>query len=138
LKLNEIVGLTPAQKLNALIIHNACEMLEIEQPELDEGQDFDEFVDEFNDQNGEYMYDAMSELRCSGDATGLLPAVSSRHYEIDSVAAEMLDGSYVEWAYFHGGGKHSEPEAFDWIGNARNVSCKSRERVVIVSEYALI
>jgi len=139
LKLNEIVGLSPAQKLYALAIHDACVQREIDLPELDDDQDFDEFVDEFRDQNNDWFHSALSEIRYSGQDTGLRPIIDSRYYEIDSNAVQALDGSYVEFAFLHGGGKHAEPEeAFDWVTHARDVSCKTFERMVTVSEFSFI
>lgn len=67
-----------------------------------------------------------------GMETNLHPKTSSRHYEID-VHAMQVDGVWVAWDYYYGGGKHGEPEAFDWISNARIVECE--EKVVTKIEY---
>ena len=64
--------------------------------------------------------DALEELRGSGVATGLI-APYSRHYESKAVAAEMLDGSWVGWTYWYGGGKHGEPGAIEWMEDAYDV-----------------
>ena len=67
-----------------------------------------------------------------GLETNLTSKTSSRHYEID-VHAMQVDGIWVAWDYYYGGGKHGEPEAFDWISNARIVACE--EKVVTKVEY---
>ena len=67
-----------------------------------------------------------------GLETNLTSKTSSRHYEID-VHAMQVDGIWVAWDYYYGGGKHGEPEAFDWISNARIVECE--EKVVTKVEY---
>lgn len=65
--------------------------------------------------------DAMSELRGGSCRTGL-PCDSSRHYESEAVAAKMLDGSWVGWTYWFGGGKHGEPEGLPWVDEAYGVA----------------
>ena len=72
------------------------------------------------------LADPINEIRCSGIETKLRPTVNSRHYEVDSVAIN-IDGNWVEWPYLYGGGKHGEPEEYDWIGAARIVSCEEKE-----------
>lgn len=67
-----------------------------------------------------------------GIETDLHPKTSSRHYEIE-VRAMEVDGVWVAWDFYYGGGKHGEPEAFDWISNARIVECE--EKVVTKVEY---
>lgn len=66
------------------------------------------------------------------EVSDLEPKTSSRHYEIE-VRASEIDGVWVAWDFYYGGGKHGEPEAFDWISNARIVDCE--ERVVTKTEY---
>jgi hypothetical protein len=84
---------------------------------------FDEMVD--NDET----QDAESELRGGTEVTGL-PCDYSRHYESKAVAAQMLDGSWVGWTYWFGGGKHGEPEAVQWIEDAYDVEMTEVQRVV--------
>lgn len=55
---------------------------------------------------------------------GIETDVYSRHYEADVVAAEMFDGTFVGWLYWHGGGKHGEPEAIDWMDEAFELESK--------------
>jgi len=95
-----------------------------------------ENIDELYDANNEEgeLQDAKSELRCSGVETGL-PAEYSRHYESSAVAAKYIDGSWVGWTYWYGGGKHGEPEAIDWMDEAYPVECKSEEKMMVVHTF---
>ncbi len=61
------------------------------------------------------------ELREGTHETGL-PCDWSRHYETKSVAAEMLDGSWVGWTYFYGGGKHGSPREIPWMEDAYDLT----------------
>ena len=80
-------------------------------------------------------YDAESEVRGGEVETGL-PCERSRHYESKAVAARLPDGSWVGWTYWYGGGKHGEPEAIDWIGEAYDLTCIEEEKVVTVRTFA--
>jgi len=48
------------------------------------------------------------------DANGIAAWEYSRHYECKPVA-KKLDGRWVCWLYWYGGGKHGEPESIEWI-----------------------
>lgn len=90
---------------------------------------------EESDQGGN-IQDARYELRCSGTETGL-KCDWSRHYESDAVAAQYVDGSWVGWTYWHGGGKHGEPEAIDWMSDAYDVNCAEEEKMVVVRKFTV-
>lgn len=89
-----------------------------------------ELKDKFNSKT-DVLYNVEYETR-EGMETNLRPKTSSRYYEIDVHAIEV-DGIWVAWDFYYGGGKHGEPEAFDWISNARIVECE--EKVVTKVEY---
>ena len=84
------------------------------------------------------MQDARSECREGSEETGL-PVKADyrllRHYDATAVAACMADGSWVGWLYWHGGGKHGEPEAIDWIEDAYPLDVTEEERVVVVRTF---
>jgi hypothetical protein len=80
------------------------------------------------------VYDARYEAR-EGEVETDIPCEWSRHYESKSVAAKMLDGSWVGWTYWYGGGKHGEPWAIDWIEDAYNLSCTEEEKLVLVRTF---
>ncbi|MCP5006591.1 MAG: hypothetical protein GY941_22015 [Planctomycetes bacterium] len=73
---------------------------------------------------------AKDEIRCSGTPTNI-PEWGSRHYETESVAA-FIKGVWVGWTYYYGGGKHGEPEAFDWIGDSYLLEVTEEREVVTV------
>ena len=95
---------------------------------------YDRAVEEFPDT----MQDARNECRQGTEETGL-PASADfrmlRHYEAKSVAALMVDGSWVGWLYWHGGGKHGEPESIDWMEDAYHLDVTEEERVVVVRNF---
>ncbi len=68
----------------------------------------------------DYKQDAQEEFRSSGIETGL-DCKWSRHYESESVAKQMSDGTWVGFTYWYGGGKHGEPEGVDWMDEAYEV-----------------
>lgn len=113
------MGLTAPEKLKQKLIHMAT-------GEVVEGRDaILAKYDELDDDLGE----AKSELRSGTNATGL-PAAWSRHYESKAVAAQMLDGSWVGWTYWYGGGKHGEPRTMPWVDDAYDVTVTLVQRVV--------
>lgn len=141
MKLEELTGLTPEQKIKALIIYDAYgyEKANTNSIDIKSAEELEDLYDELKDSDdfGSSMYDAKQEVRCSGTETGLTPAITSRHYEIDSTAVKALDGSWVEFPYIHGGGKHSNPEECDWINYARDIVCTEEEKVVLVRTFSV-
>ena len=124
--------MTPAQKIKWAILNRVAEWAKEEPPVVN--------VNNVDDLYGQLVaageqWDAKSEIRSSGTETGL-QCDYSRHYESDAVAAQMPDGSWVGWTYWHGGGKHSEPEAIDWIEDAYEVNCTEEEKMVVVRTFA--
>jgi hypothetical protein len=101
------VRLTASEKLMQKLIHMATGE-RIESPDAIR-QRYNSLPD--NDE----AYDALQRRgkRASmrgGEEETSLPCPGSRLYETKSVAAPMLDGTWVGWTYFYGGGKHGEPE----------------------------
>ena len=120
--------LTPEQRIKWLIL--------IQEDVVDLGKDptaetIESTYNERRDAN-----DAMYEVRCCGENTGITDRYSSRHYECDEVAAQCPDGKWVGWTYWHGGGKHGEPEAIDWMNDAYDVSVTEEEKLVTVRTFA--
>lgn len=79
-------------------------------------------------------YDCRSDLRESGIHTDL-PCEFSRHYESDSVARQMDDGTWIGWTYWHGGGKHGEPRAIDWMEDAYYLNVTEKQEMVTVRTF---
>ena len=97
--------MTPEQKIKHAILNIVAKWADAPAPDVTA-----ENVDELYEAADEsYVQDARNEVRSSGIETGL-PCKGSRHYESESVAAKMPDGSWVGWTYWYGGGKYGEPE----------------------------
>lgn len=60
------------------------------------------------------------------------------YYEKKSVAAQMPDGSWVGWIYWYGGGKHSEPEAIDWMSGAYFVNVEEKPVQIIQRTFTKV
>lgn len=78
-------------------------------------------------------WDYVSEMRDGQEETGL-PCEYSRHYESKSVAS-LIDGRWIGWTYWYGGGKHGEPEAIDWMDEAYFLDVTEEEKVVTVRTF---
>lgn len=89
----------------------------------DTDEDFDYLYD------NDHIHDAINEFRQTGESTDL-PCEWSRHYDSEFVARQLDDGNYVGWTYWSGGGKHGEPEAFDWMSDAKILEVASEEMIV--------
>ncbi|MEX3764489.1 hypothetical protein [Paraburkholderia phenoliruptrix] len=116
--------MTPEQKLKHLILIRHAELGDEQPPANVTAENVDELYDAI-----EEPWDARNEVRCSGEETGL-PTPLSRHYEADAVARQYIDGSWVGWTYWYGGGKHGEPEAIDWIEDAYDVKVTGEQTIV--------
>jgi hypothetical protein len=134
--------MTPEQKVKWIIVKRfyaeAGKLYEM--PDItDENVDieFDALDDKNPEENEVYPYlcDVVSEIRCGDVETGLDTKEWSRHYEAKEVAAQAPDGSWVGWTYWYGGGKHGEPEAIDWMGDAYDLSLHEEEKVVTVRTF---
>ena len=75
------------------------------------------------------LQDIEQEIR-EGEIETHIPAPFSRHYEAKSVAAKMSDGTWIGWVYWHGGGKHGEPESLDWMPDAVELDCMEEQVMV--------
>jgi hypothetical protein len=114
--------MTASDKLKQRILYDATGVRH-EGPEAVQAawDDRDEYDDAVND--------ATNELRSGEEETGL-PCDWSRHYESKSVAAQMLDGSWVGWTYWYGGGKHGEAYSIPWVEDAYDLEMVEVQKVV--------
>ncbi|WP_238920904.1 hypothetical protein [Achromobacter xylosoxidans] len=126
--------MTPEQKIKYLILVRRAELADESSPVLT-AETVDKVYEEAELNDDGSLQDARSEVRSSGEETGLPVRFSSRHYESDEVAAQALDGSWVGWTYWHGGGKYGEPEAVDWIKDAYDVACAEEQKIVTVRTF---
>lgn len=125
--------MTPHQKLKHIVLLRAVERDNI--PILDvhiTKETVDELYDEWR--RDWRLQELGNELR-SGDVVTNVPHEYSRHYESKSVAVQTLDGSWVGWTYWYGGGKHSEPEAEPWMNKAYNLSCTEEQKLVTIRTF---
>ena len=121
--------LTPEQRIKWLIL--------IQEDVVDLGKDpTAETIESTYNERRDRLQDARYEVRCCGENTGITDRYGSRHYECDEVAAQCPDGKWVGWTYWHGGGKHGEPEAIDWMNDAYDVSVTEEEKLVTVRTFA--
>jgi len=123
---------TPQQLLKLKILGVNAKWTNEELLESLTGEQIDNLFDEKNQNYG--LQDAMEDVRFGNEETNL-PAAFSRHYESKSVATK-IDGQWVGWTYWYGGGKHAEPEAIDWITDAYFIDCVEEEKVVTVRTFA--
>jgi len=82
---------------------------------------------ENSDELSDYISDLKQDWREGSAETPEFGSEYSRHYESKGVAAQMLDGSWVGWTYWYGGGKHSDPGSIDWMGK-----CYALEMTVVM------
>jgi hypothetical protein len=71
----------------------------------------------------------MSELR-EGTVETEIPCTQSRNYESKSVAAQAVDGTWVGWTYWYGGGKNAEPDDIDWMDKSYDLDVKEEQKTV--------
>lgn len=96
-------------------------------------EDFEEIYEDLRDIIQDIEYD----FRSGTDYTGLTTEGYSRNFEYDEVACKCC-GVWVGWTYWHGGGKHSEPEAIDWKKDAYFIDCVEEEVVAIKQTFSRI
>lgn len=128
--------MTPQQKIKHLILSRVAQWRKLPLPEFS-AESIDAEYDRADEDDPDELYDARNEVRCTGTDTSL-PCEYSRHYESKSVAAQALDGSWVGWTYWYGGGKHGEPAAIDWMSDAYDVVCTEERKMVTVRTFAAV
>ena len=111
--------MTPQQKLKHLILLKWAVYTGQDLPEVSV-ETIDQVFENIEALADGDLQDAMNEVRCSGEPTALR-CEFSRHYESMAVAAQTLDGSWVGWTYYYGGGNHGSPEEMPWLEDAYDV-----------------
>lgn len=120
-----------AEQLVKLYIINTS--LEMDDLEPDWGMPPDEVEEYYDEMGSDSFYEAKYECR-EGECSTDVPCDYSRYYESRSVAA-CINGQWVGWTYWYGGGKHGEPEAIDWVEDAYLLDCREEEKLVVVREF---
>ena len=123
--------MTPEQaiKRHILVTVELRDFNELNENNIDEVYDFDLENSEIAD-----LYEAVNEFRYGDEETSIY-CDSSRHYESKPVASKLVDGTWVGWTYWYGGGKHGEPDAMDWIEDAYYLSVKEEQKVVTIRTF---
>lgn len=94
------------------------------------GDEIDKLYESYDRWNE--LADPWNEIRYSGIDCNLEATTWSRHYEVDSKAIK-IDDKWIQFDYYYGGGKHGEPENFDYIENAIIVDCT--EEQITITKY---
>lgn len=128
--------MTPEQKIKHAVLALVAKWNGTLLEEVTE-QNVDERYEALEESDDDARNDALNEIR-EGEVETDLACEWSRHYESKSVAAKMPDGSWVGWTYWYGGGKHGEPEAIDWMGDAYDLTCVEEEKLVIVRTFSKV
>lgn len=129
--------MTPTQKLKWAILALAARWAGTELKEVT-AANVDPLYDALVAEDGHW--DARNEVRCSGHPTGLTRKVDlriQRHYEHHEVAAEMPDGSWVGWTYWHGGGKFDDAPNVEWMEEAYAVNHRAEPQTIMVDIFTL-
>ena len=107
-----------------------------------------QFDDEITEENVDGLYasllvqynrhwDFEQEFRESGEQTDI-SAPFSRNYDSYSVARKLSDESWIGWTYWHGGGKHGNPEEIPWMDEAYDLTLvKEEQKTITVREFKL-
>lgn len=133
--------LTPKQYIKQAILEDVKrytdELNSMEVP--DAPDEIDKLYSEiYGGEFGGNLQDAREDFRTSGEETKIKSDNWSRHYESEEVAAKMDDGTWVGWTHWHGGGKHGEPAAIDWMEDAYFLTCQEKEVLTIERTWAKV
>lgn len=114
-----------------MVIQEAIEMFSHEPLVIDEPLDNKENIKKYFDFlfEEDYIWDVKNEIRHGQFETNIEPPYN-RHYESKSVAAKV-NGVWIGWTYWYGGGKHGEPEAIDWWEDAYFLEVEEKEVKII-------
>lgn len=129
--------MTPEQKLKWAILLKAAYLYDTEKPVVTD-DNVDALYAELVEQR--LHFEPRDEVRQSGINSGLDRTVDfrvSRYFEHREVAAKMPDGSWVGWTFLHGGGKHSEPAAVEWMADAYALDHRQETKTVIIHKFTM-
>ncbi len=130
-------ALTPEQKLKQKILAYGETGIARDIIKSLTGEQIDStYLAKWDDDDLDSMDEAQEETRGGYEYETTIDPPGSRNYESKSVASMMLDGSYVGWTYWYGGGKHGEPEAIDWIGDAYDLDVTEEQKLVTVRKWS--
>lgn len=87
--------------------------------------------------DGDGMQELINENARYGREVQGVYGPGSAHYDVDCHAAEVVPGVWVAWWHLSGGGKHGQPALYDWIGNAFDIECETREVMTKVYDFKI-
>lgn len=120
--------MTPQEKIKQKVVFHLTQKL-METP--------DRIEDAYDELDEDAKQNYLSELR-EGEYETDIPKEYCRYYETKSMAIEALDGSWVGFTYYFGGGKHSNPEEIEWMEDAYDLNMVAKEEVVVVKYWSKI
>ena len=92
-----------------------------------DGEEYDLIIEDF-------ISEVKHETRSGDFETNITPPCL-RNYEVKSVAKKLkhedFDG-YIGWNYYYGGGKHSNPEELEWVGEAYFLELVEQREIVTI------
>lgn len=134
--------MTPTQKIKKHLLLCLAKSDALQLPELATGDQVDLVYAQYGVSHGDELHDISSGVRVGQVQTSLQPYICNtrllRDYDADMVAAQMDDGSWVGWTYWHGGGRHGEPSAIPWMEDAIDLSCVETEKVIIERQFTKV
>lgn len=126
--------MTPEQKIKCHILIDAIENGDAEWCGDITAENVDEiYKSQLMEKDAHWDYE--NEFREGAEETDI-PCEWSRHYESESVARKLHCGTWVGWTYWHGGGKHGEPESIPWMEHAYELDVTEEQRMVTVRTFA--
>jgi hypothetical protein len=132
---NEGNKMTPEQKIKHAVLLRVVgwkeEPLSVEVTDDNIDELYDNLVE------ADEHWDGVSDIR-GGEVETNIPCEFSRHYESESVAAKMPDGTYVGWTYWFGGGKHGCPQEIEWMSEAYDLECVEEQKLVTVQTFTKV
>lgn len=129
--------MTPQQRIKRQIILNFLDCADDPKPEVPDeidAENVDDIYDALDSEHG--LGDEEEEFRTMGEETGIPCDNFSRHYECEPVATKLDDGTWVGWTHWHGGGKHGEPAAIDWMSDAYELNVVEEQKVMTVRTFS--
>lgn len=140
------MAMTATQKIKWAILTRACAAGDVMYPLATiKHSDLEKQIDHLYDTllvQQDLHQDLENEFRLGEAHTDIEPTHPFErgltYYEKKSVAAQMPDGSWVGWIYWYGGGKHSEPEAIDWMSDAYDLTVEEKPVQIIQRTFTKV
>ena len=138
--------MTPEQKIKWALLTRACAAGDVTYSVATIAHaDLEKQIDDLYQKllvDEDLHWDLKNEFRLGEAHTDIEPTHpfhrSLTYFEKKSVASKMPDGTWVGWIYWYGGGKHSEPEAIDWMEHAYDVTIEEKPVQIIQRTFTKV